>query len=318
MENTKVMQKLFILNHQIILGSVSRFWGHVMGCYVLLWEVKIFTYGIRSQENTRSHHPLSTCRPEPLGFGYDHFTDDYKIVHYPQPRYIFSGLPPAKTYSLRTDCWISRIDEEVLNPYSGVIHLCEPEAGTLVNNALYWHAAYKHRNLKTFDDSCVICPHDDEEFGKTEDACSVIFRFSLVDEKELLLLPPPAIEFAGVFELIDFKGCLCISELDSDRYYINMWVLMEDDVNAATKFNWMKLMRIPCLDTMLAPIYFMRNGEVLLNVREHSADSLCNGFRQCRFYSYNPTEETVTEVRVQCIKDWSSEIKYSETQVSLH
>ncbi|KAJ7969004.1 F-box protein [Quillaja saponaria] len=246
----------------------------------------------------------------PVGFGYDHSTGDYKIVCYPTH---------GSIYSMKMGSW-KRLENNVYSN-SELRYGYGNYLGTPVNNALYWYASYNGRLLSTQENSCVIF-HNDER-GNTWR--QVIFRFNLVDETSVLLLPPPGTESTGTkseIVLMEFKGSLCLIQ-NRMGSCIEMWVLVE--MNCVSKLKWIKLMTVPHLEKLsekrfLAPIYFSRNGEVLLNVREE--DEKHAGYavskRTSMLYSYNPTQKTLKRVKVHGTKYWSSEITYSASQVSLN
>ncbi|KAJ7969000.1 putative F-box family protein [Quillaja saponaria] len=245
-----------------------------------------------------------------FGFGYDHSTDDYKIVNLRQ----YMG---GDIYSMRRNSWRSVGDI----PCSGADIDVYRKGGILANNALHWHVIYKGTSLQTIEGSCIICLNGDiDNSGRT--AHLAIFRFDLVEEAGMLILPSHEADNESEYELMDFKGCLCAIQ-NQNGSSIEMWILRGKN----TLLSWMKLMTIPGLEQVpemkfLAPIYFSRNGEILLNIRPdsivHRRLQYPRKRRTTIFYSYNPKEKTFKRVRVRGIRSWTSEITYGENLVSLN
>ncbi|KAJ7969002.1 F-box protein [Quillaja saponaria] len=249
-----------------------------------------------------------------FGFGYDHSSDDYKIVNLRQ--YIGGAI-----YSMRKSSW--RYDREI--PCSGANHDVRKKGGILANNALHWHATYKSKSLQTREGSCIIiCSNG----GVCVDNCGwtmhqVIYRFDLVDETGVLILPPDGTDTESGYEFMDFKGYLCLSQ-NQNGSCIEMWILRGEN----DQLNWIKLMSIPCLNwgwgiESLMPIHFSRNGDILLNIRPSDSivyDSLRRPLKRMKtiFYSYNPIEQISKRVRIHGIRSWTSEITYSESLISLN
>ncbi|KAJ7969007.1 F-box protein [Quillaja saponaria] len=249
---------------------------------------------------------LHYCWPS-LGFTYDNLTDDYKIVS-------ITSASSGAIYSMRTDCW--RPLEEI--QYTRVrLDVNYNKGGTVASNAVYWFAIYESDNLLTRQDSCVICYNDDIVESLPLVKHEIIFRFDLVDETRTLLSLPPGTEKS---KLMDFKGCLCFSQIQYDSGF-DMWILTG---NSSTNINWSKLMRIEHLKTLtatrfLSPIYFARNGEILLTVKEknNGEDVAYYPYKTTTLvYSYNPMKKRFRRYKIRGINYWSSEITYSENQLA--
>ncbi|KAJ7969008.1 F-box protein [Quillaja saponaria] len=275
----------------------------------------LFIWNSVTGESTEVPTLISNIFFHYLGFGYSHLINDYKIVR-------LENYRQGNIYSIRTDSWRTTFDKI---PYPKT-HLCYEKKGaaTLANNGLFWKAVYEGMNLYTQDGGCVVLEYYDDN-KTTHNGHEVIFRLDMVYETQKLIVPPLGIKSEYEYEMMEFKGCLCVIQNQNQNQNgmcIEMWLLKEEYI----VLNWIKLMTIPHLESLpstksLAPIYFSKNGEVLLNCRKKMTKNVRGRWssrkapRTRTFYSYNPIGMTFKKVKVRGIKYWTNEIAYGENLV---
>ncbi|KAF3456255.1 hypothetical protein FNV43_RR00905 [Rhamnella rubrinervis] len=225
-----------------------------------------------------------------IGFGHDGCSDDYKIVRF----LAFEDSSfEVLVYSLKTNSWRKL---ELEQPFSSnkiyVVVNSTQRMGTLVNGALYWPVTVSDVDGNRFQ----------------------ILRFHLADEKLCWMQPPDKVHHEErILRLMVYQGnklCAC-----QTLFRIHMWVLNE---NQETESEWTALMSIPPrvskitnrVEKTIAPLSFMRDGEVLLGCKEPS------GIKGCRLY--NPKDQSFKWLENLGIEGWFyKQFTYEESIESL-
>nr|XP_015888231.2 F-box protein CPR1-like [Ziziphus jujuba var. spinosa] len=177
-----------------------------------------------------------------VGFGYDNYSDDYKIIR------CYIHFHEVDIYSLKTNSW-----KNYKTPYFGFDDFKQfnPKIATLVNVALYWPVTPLHP----------------------------ILYFDLADEKITSLQTkqlPSDCDRRVELKLMVYEGKSLCAYQSHFRRMIHMWVLTEehdDDDQESRVLKWTKLMSTPHLDELepqrsLTPLSFRRDGELVLQVRK--------------------------------------------------
>ncbi|KAF3456256.1 hypothetical protein FNV43_RR00906 [Rhamnella rubrinervis] len=196
-------------------------------------------------------------------------------------------------HSLKTNSWRNLELEE---PYfSNNIHEVlefTPRMGTLVNGALY-------------------CPVSN--FYSLPDIKYQILRFQLAGEKHSWVQAPKAIHKYCRLRLMVFEGKLFAYQNVLFDNMIEMWVLKYDQ---ETGPEWTKLMSIPIAKNRtnqgrnLAPLSFMKDGEVLL------CRNKLSGSQGCRLY--NPKSNKFRTLEILGMEGWfNQQFIYEESVESL-
>ncbi|KAM7485147.1 hypothetical protein LguiA_001156 [Lonicera macranthoides] len=165
-----------------------------------------------------------------LGFGYDSFIDNYKVIR------VTSKTPiehKVEIYQLKTNSW--RRIEGI--PY-GLLVFPSHTGGTLVNGSLHWASD------------------------------SVIIGFNLIDEKFKLAAVPQYNDVKPIWgiSLVEVRGCLGLYYTHIESRDLEVWILKEDKNENG---SWSKLMKIPNEYGMWSkPLCFTRNNEVVLSISE--------------------------------------------------
>ncbi|KAH7522060.1 hypothetical protein FEM48_Zijuj07G0097700 [Ziziphus jujuba var. spinosa] len=206
-----------------------------------------------------------------IGFGYDNCNHDYKIV-----KLIDFKL---MVYSLKTNSWRNLKPIPLsfcLNEYK--LETDNPNIGTLVNGALYWFVTLYVTNARSY---------------KTY----AIFRFDLADEKQSWVQPPTNADQSIELKLTVFEVNKQLCAYQNLGRVIEMWVLKEEDNDfESRKVKWTKLMSIEHSE-QVQPIIFMRNGEVLLHVKNEEKNK--EGLSL-----YNHKQKKFKWLEIPEIKDW--------------
>ncbi|TXG71589.1 hypothetical protein EZV62_000168 [Acer yangbiense] len=196
------------------------------------------------------------------GFGYDHSTDDYIIVR-------FTNI--VEIYSRKTDSWfqMGRLPQQIW-------HSSLKKIGFFVNGALYWHV----------DDGCL----------------QTILCFDLVDRKFSMIVIPDDHDKKPDFDLGVLGGRLCMINYYHDCHS-DIWA-WEGNNNKEGSSNWIKLMSIPSYskdwsipsnhNKYFAPVFLMKNGEVVLRIL-HQYHIMNSNRRRSRRYvtSYEKGEKNL-------------------------
>ncbi|XP_017974588.1 PREDICTED: F-box/kelch-repeat protein At3g23880 [Theobroma cacao] len=237
-----------------------------------------------------------------FGFGYDHSTDDYKIIRiFKLVDRIYSVEAPVDIYSLKSNTW-----KRIQSFHLSRIFFENSLSGTLVDKILYWNVIY-------------LPNHEQGQEGYSySDITRRILGFDLTYETfEVLPLPNDVIE-GRHFTLRVIGGCLSLAQnlknLEGDS--IEMWKLEKDNM----KQSWIKFMTIMNLQTLqyphnLVPICVMKNGEVLITYSE-SVRFFAMGRKPSIFELYDPVKDTFRRLKVDGIRQWSRVMTYMESLVS--
>ncbi|GMI74198.1 CONSTITUTIVE EXPRESSER OF PR GENES 1, CONSTITUTIVE EXPRESSER OF PR GENES 30 [Hibiscus trionum] len=225
-----------------VLGSCNGLLGLVNNQEeVSLWNPSTRRSQMLPTARIRFSPPRLSFRVIFYGFGYDHISDDYKLVRLVQ----FNGregdafVSEVKVYSLKTNSW-RRIKDFpfYLRVLSGV-------SGALVNNALHWLASEKPTETRT-----------------------LLVAFDLGTEEYRVVELPDCLAdwYCGSFHVMD--GCLCIIATHLNFQGIDIWMMKEYGV----KESWIKFISIhqklrSRLAANVLPLFQFKNRDsVLLNI----------------------------------------------------
>ncbi|XP_021290687.1 F-box/kelch-repeat protein At3g23880-like [Herrania umbratica] len=243
--------------------------------------------------------PLDKDVRDTFGFGYDHSTNDYKIIRIVKSvDRAYLAEAPVDIYSLKSNTW-KRIQSFRLSR----IFFENSLSGTLVNEILYWNVIY--------------LPNHEQGYPYS-DITRRILGFDLTHEI-FEVLPPPNDAIEGRhFTLRVIGGCLSLAQnlenLEGDS--MEMWKLEKDNM----KQSWIKFMTIKNLQTFqypqnLVPICIMKNGEVVITYSE-SVSFFAMGRKPSIFELYDPVKDTFRRLKVSGIRQWSRVMTYMESLVS--
>lgn len=183
------------------------------------------------------------CSNQLVGFGYDSFSRDYKMVRVISlPRY------QVDVYLLKTNSW------KVIESAPRIRFWFSPNVvvGTVPNGSIYWLL--------------------DERKGEQLDRW--IVRFDLIDEKLVeLQLPPCHPQRLYRAKLMVIGGCLGVLCVywNLCRTSVVLWMLKEDKKDEWTKlanFSCNGLERISFLLKRENPLCFFENGKILLYIAD--------------------------------------------------
>ncbi|KAH7573678.1 hypothetical protein ACOSP7_007480 [Xanthoceras sorbifolium] len=252
-----------------------------------------------------------------FGFGFNHSINDFIIVNLIDDEERSDRLGDlVEVYSARTDSWQQKgtLPWQVIN-----IDTVKSQLGFFVNGALYWKINY----INNLD----LIPNEDFIFN-SDAAESAILCFDIVGEKFNVILTPREVDNEPNFDLGVFGERLCMLHHQNEGH-IHMWAL--EDGEAKGMQNWIKLMRIPRLEDVptnkyLAPVCFMSNGDILLNLRKKT-DGIDyervkfkqfnkTGCREKTFLLYSPDEQMYKEYKVRGLRYFDKEITYTENIVA--
>ncbi|KAK3190359.1 hypothetical protein Dsin_029920 [Dipteronia sinensis] len=204
-----------------------------------------------------------------FGFGYDHSTDDYKIVRISRSD---DNKYQVEIYSLKTKSCQKRI---TLPWQIGYIKR-RRQPGNFINGALYWPIRYA---------------------VGFESISLAVLRFDLSNQEFNVILSPK--EFQRREQLGVLGGRLCMFGYNRENHMC-MWA-MEDNVENQNQ-NWIKLLSIPLPPLeetegrFLIPVCFMNNGELLLTTGQRKSYIELIGDIQ-EFFIYDAEEKTLKEMR---------------------
>ncbi|XP_060210206.1 F-box/kelch-repeat protein At3g23880-like [Lycium barbarum] len=200
------------------------------------------------------------------GFGYDEFTDDYKVIEIVDP----GSKCTASIYNLRKNYWKILWDcPKSLDDYS-----------FLVNGALHWKANHKHKLPRNFATSIFWINMSTETYGE--------LGLPEHDHKHSITNMRTRI---GVL-----RDCLCASfNYFYDR--VDVWIMKE----YGAEESWYKFVSVPhnlCNDkfTRLVfmqrlstpPVWLFENGEILL---VHELKMVCYNPRNNTFKRWFPSRD---------------------------
>lgn len=263
--------------HDGIVGSCNGLLCFaIKGDCVLLWNP--------STRVSKKSPPLgNNWRPgcfTAFGLGYDHITEDYKVVAvFCDPNEFFSESK-VKVYSMATNSWRKIQDfPHGVSPYQN--------SGKFVSGTLNWAANYS-------------------VFGSSSSSLWVIVSLDLHKETyREVLLPPPDYEKedCSTPTLGVLKGCLCLN-YDYKRTDFVVWVMKEYGVRE----SWVKLVTVPYLPnpedfSYSGPYCISENGEVLLMF-------------EFDLIIYDPRDHSFRYPRIENGKGWFDAEVYVETLVS--
>ncbi|KAK0608863.1 hypothetical protein LWI29_037172 [Acer saccharum] len=235
------------------------------------------------------------------GFGYDHSSDDYIIIRFIDNYKL--GCVIVEIYSRKTDSWfqMGRLPQQIIMSLSSL-----KQIGFFVNGALYWHVKYVDYN---------------------DDVLHAILCFNLVDRKFSVIVLPDDHNKKPNFDLGVLGGRLCMINYDHDCHS-NIWA-WEGEGNNKKGSNWIKLMSIPSINYkyLLAPVFLMKNGEVVLRIireyyimnsnRRRRYEISSNPKDEKKLFIYNQKHETLRELTIPCNALLShKEITYTRSTVS--
>uniref|UniRef100_A0A7N1A336 F-box domain-containing protein n=1 Tax=Kalanchoe fedtschenkoi TaxID=63787 RepID=A0A7N1A336_KALFE len=178
-----------------------------------------------------------------VGFGYDHVTDDYKIVVSTGQKFAVAGPfgseHPGITYvmALRDNNAWRRVDEVVF-PFAGSLELEQPVA--YLNGEAYWISRTVRANLTA-----------PEGVGRRY----VIPKFNFADET-LAILPPPRGLGPGRnwwVRLGQYKESLCFFDFhhgwprQAPDWIIHVWSLRGEQGSGDGGITWSKVMSVPLM-----------------------------------------------------------------------
>ncbi|VVA33924.1 PREDICTED: F-box/kelch-repeat [Prunus dulcis] len=156
-----------------------------------LAEMPMTIYLVNPTTGESEELPEAPDNIQHLGFGFDHSTDDYKVVSA-----VFYDMLVFCVYSLKTGSWE---ELECSLPYSGAYTF----HAVLLNGTLHW-------------------------IMETPDQTSMIVAF-LLEEEQAGEIPLP-VEYssdAGDCVLGVFRDCLCLTHCSDERTYNEFWVMNE-------------------------------------------------------------------------------------------
>ncbi|TXG46421.1 hypothetical protein EZV62_028078 [Acer yangbiense] len=234
------------------------------------------------------------------GFGYDHSTDDYIIVKF---IYNHERRCIVEVYSRKADSWfqMGKLPQQIL-PNAIV---WKKQKGLFANGALYWHVNYvENKDVGVVDN--ILC-------------------FNLVDRKFSMIVPPNDHEKKPDFDIGVLGGRFCMIDYDHDCHS-DIWAW--EGNNNKKGSNWIKLMSIPSNNyKFLAPVFLMKNGEVLLRIieelymnpharrRRHVISLYPEGEK--KLFIYSQKHKTLRELTISYKESLSNkEITYTRSLVS--
>ncbi|XP_059629158.1 F-box protein CPR1-like [Cornus florida] len=197
------------------------------------------------------------------GFGYDSFSDDYKVV-LGSCEEIGNGYLESiviKVYSLRSNCW--KQIQQVMP------HHIQCPNGVFANGAIHWEASRKGQNL----------------------SCHIV-SFNLAEEKFKVVLQPNDGEEGCLFTLGILGGNLVMS-----RYgFGTVWTMEEYGVRE----SWTALLHFspaekPDSEYVLSPLCYKKNGGILL---QNSSSHLVTYYRNGNSFVLSPFSIIEDELHV--------------------
>lgn len=204
-----------------------------------------------------------------LGFGFDSFNDDYKLVRIVSFKSDdASPVVRAEVYSWRNDAW-KEIDESFDYPL-----ICGAQDGAVVNGSLNWIAI----ELQRFADRKVIVSFDmGTEVFKT--------------------IPLPAVTRLANVKVMSYMGLLAIAVYPlvfapngNNMNRFEFWVL--NDCEDGSK-RWLRMMVIENFSKSLVPIGTWRDRQVVIkNVGARERDDFPN------LFLFDPVNEGVKRLPV--------------------
>ncbi|TXG72439.1 hypothetical protein EZV62_001018 [Acer yangbiense] len=236
-------------------SAVSQLSVPVMA-YYLLFMKKAWSYGIHGQEDTRGYPITRGYFYYNFGFGYDHSTDDYKIVRISNI-YCNDHMYKAEIHSLKTNSCLKKITltwriRSIIFPL---------QQGNFVNGALHWLIHYVVKFTTRWD-------------FKDQDVSLAILHFDLSNQEFNVILLPEEVARVQRFtpaSVCVFRGRLCMVDYNRENHILCLWAREDNNVeNENENQNWIKLMSIPRLeetqtdDRFFIPVCLMNNGELLL------------------------------------------------------
>ncbi|KAL5849641.1 hypothetical protein ACOSQ4_007654 [Xanthoceras sorbifolium] len=191
-----------------------------------------------------------------------------------------------------TDTSIQSIDFEADEIEAVDLHIPFKASGFLVNEALYWEISYKNEHYK---------------------GCNAVLCYDTLQSKFDVFLPPDNVD---VFDILgNIKGRLCIVNHNHKKSQIDIWT-KEGGENQ----HWFKFMSLPRFERILPrdslrPMCFIKNDEILINVRGQRIFSRLQ--RRKQFFFYSPARETCKIFQIPNISlNFDHEITYTERLVS--
>ncbi|KAM7466452.1 hypothetical protein LguiB_014014 [Lonicera macranthoides] len=208
---------------------------------IVLWNPSTGDHKMLPDAN-RSNE-IGSCRSNQLvGFGYDSFSRDYKIVRViSRPRY------QVDVYSLKSNSWKAIESAPRIRSWISL----NVVAGTLTNGSIYW----------------LLDKHKGEQLDRW------IVHFDLEDEKLVeLQLPQPSHPHRWYnVKLMVIGGCLGVYCVywNLSHIFVVLWMLKEDKKDEWTKlanFSHNGLERMSFLLQYNKPLCLFENGKILLHI----------------------------------------------------
>ncbi|KAI4317737.1 hypothetical protein L6164_025584 [Bauhinia variegata] len=230
-----------------------------------------------------NHDP---CCITVFGFGFDHFTDNYKVVviNY----YIDREESIVKVYNFGANSW-----RQIQNFPN--VPLAYHGPGKFVSRTLNWAVA----GINNSGFPLGIGPLQQLEIVSLDLGKETYSKLQLpdIEDKELVF---------GWPMLSVLKDCLCFF-YDYKESYLVLWLMKEHGVRE----SWTKLMTIPYMGLerinkfpFLSPLFLSDNGEVLL--QNHSDELVM----------YDPRDKKFEHAKIEVDKPWVDSMIYVESLVS--
>ncbi|KAK6933652.1 F-box domain [Dillenia turbinata] len=242
--------------------------GPSNGIYCVLTEngITLWNPALRELRFLPKHAiPFSAFVGSACAFGFDCLSDDYKVIRKLLPKRggpgtaTASGARMFEVYSLNTDSW------KIVNVYEDSLVFLENHCVNL-NGIIYW-AGYKEKR---------------EAF-----ILKSVFAFNLGNE-EYFEIPPPVFDKKKTFDVSMLNESIALIayglDVRSASQRFDVWVLSESyGSNGNNGDLWTFLLRLePHIPKVLSPLWFQRNGELVLfkNQKIIMLDPNCQGIKR--------------------------------------